>query len=764
MDTMRVDVCYRPLRIAWAIHSGDKQAFRRAVRLSHTMWGGRFNPIVMADRHEAHQLIGLFRVDVIIPLGDSKAVKEFPHRFPYLINPFFPHDLFLKDGNNRTSVQVLDIHNALVHWRDTSEWKALTEQGIRRFCWAEDDPLADTFLMQYGAYPDVQEIGIDYLDILSQAAPLTINSELRKDAPITPDVLEHSSIAYLTRHGLYRHYTIQPAWWGVPGFFVGDVSELDDLVYFWNLRATDISVNFIDPAHIQRYELIRPELEKRFRARLSHLDEPRNKPAIWAHEENLQDALKLFDNTSLIACRIDAFNMSPPLMILGEESSLGVVGDKEGKPKVSFALRDKPFCGDTWFHTQHLVASVSLGRLYGDEQHTFQPPYVPELNEFLARTMHCHYAKLRAEPERIGLIIDAADHDSFLYALPVAALVEKLFSMIGLKGTLSPGGLITRQLISRLGGVEGARVFKIPGVRRLLKTYGPTTNFTRKAALSLIGSTDPENPQARFKDHKGLFIEARPMETELRPETVFAYLVEKGLFRIGAELICPACNLPSWVALDVLKQKNICDLCGAEFDATRQLVNGVYHYRRSGLLGLEKNAQGAVPVALALQQLTNNLSGFRDGVYTTSYEVKPNSGCQLPECEIDFLLVIPRNYPKKAEIILGECKDKYEGNAITSQDVEHLRQIADALPPDSFDTYIAFTKLAPFTSAEIAFTHSLNGRYQCRVILLTARELEPYFIYGRTKEELGIESHGGSPEDLAHTTSRIYFTEPEKQS
>ena len=52
METARVDICYRPLRIAWAIHSTDKDGFRQAVCLSHTLWGGRFNPIVMADRPE----------------------------------------------------------------------------------------------------------------------------------------------------------------------------------------------------------------------------------------------------------------------------------------------------------------------------------------------------------------------------------------------------------------------------------------------------------------------------------------------------------------------------------------------------------------------------------------------------------------------------------------------------------------------------------------------------------------------------------------
>lgn len=57
-ETARVDICYRPLRVAWAIHSADKDGFRQAVRLSHILWGGPFNPIVMADRpEEAHQLI-----------------------------------------------------------------------------------------------------------------------------------------------------------------------------------------------------------------------------------------------------------------------------------------------------------------------------------------------------------------------------------------------------------------------------------------------------------------------------------------------------------------------------------------------------------------------------------------------------------------------------------------------------------------------------------------------------------------------------------
>ena len=70
-----------------------------------------------------------------------------------------------------------------------------------------------------------------------------------------------------------------------------------------------------------------------------------------------------------------------------------------------------------------LVASVTLSG--GDEQHTFHPPYVPEWNEFYSREMHFQHDRLRIEPERIGIVIDVADHDAFLSGLPVGALVEK---------------------------------------------------------------------------------------------------------------------------------------------------------------------------------------------------------------------------------------------------------------------------------------------------------------------------------------------------
>jgi hypothetical protein len=130
MDTTRVDICYRPLRIAWAIHSDDKDAFRRAVRLTYTLWGGRFNPIVFADQpDEARKIIDLYRADMIVPIGDRAEVTNFPSLFPNLAKPFFGEDLFERDGQQTARARVLDIHNALVHWHGTPEWQAIKNPG-----------------------------------------------------------------------------------------------------------------------------------------------------------------------------------------------------------------------------------------------------------------------------------------------------------------------------------------------------------------------------------------------------------------------------------------------------------------------------------------------------------------------------------------------------------------------------------------------------------------------------------------------------------
>ena len=150
-------------------------------------------------------------------------------------------------------------------------------------------------------------------------------------------------------------------------------------------------------------------------------------------------------------------------------------------------------------------------------------------------------------------------------------------------------------------------------------------------------------------------------------------------------------------------------------------------------------------------------------VRSPSLDLQPKAGVDLPTCEVDFVWMIPRTHAgKKPAIILGECKDQ---GPIKLQeferDVENLRRVADALPRHRFAAFVVLSKLAPFAPEEVQRAKVLNTRYERRAILLTARELEPYTIYERTKAEFeGIREYASSPEDMADTTAAIYFREP----
>jgi hypothetical protein len=756
METARVDIDYRPLRIGWLISSTDRDAFRKAVKYCNAFWGGRFNPIILVDRPTASAMVELYAPDFLMPLGKHEELQQFSDKYPHLKNPLMGKLYKGRSDYGPSRSSVLDIQNLLVHWRHHPEWNEATENSVKVAHWADDDPLADVFLAQFGAYPDVEDCGIDYREMLSQATA-TADVRLASDRPIPDELLRSYTVSKLARFGIETQS--ERGGWDTPGFYVGSAGNLDDLVNFWNLRAAGVALSFHDPAHKHRYELIDNAFERALRADLATAEVHTLEPAIWTRREFGKEARKAMGDGKYLLCHIDDFlwngrNLKPCSAIFGNESALGVIG-AGSVPRISFALSNKPFCGDVWFYSQHLMASVRLFGIF-DEGSMFIPPYVPELNEFYGRIMALHHDRVRVEQQRIAFVIDAADRDVSFNAVPVASLIERIFDLGGFKASLSGGGLIARQLIARMGGADGARAFKIPGVRRLLKQYGPNESFSANAAWQLIGGRDPQNPRGSFADHKWLFIEPRDWNEELTPKAVFAHLVEKGLFRIGVDLRCPTCALKSWIPLDYLQQDTKCQLCGAAFDATRQLVEERFAYRRSGVLGLERNIQGAVPVAVVLQQLSVVLHGLSNQTASAaSYDLVPKDGSEGKCCETDFVYLARHPREAATDFIIGEVKDV--GGTIDENDVRHLRVVAESLPQSRFNTFIVLAKLGPFTEEEIALAATLNSNDRRRVIMLTDRELEPYDIYGRAEKELGEQLIAVSADDLAAITHKLYF-------
>jgi len=244
------------------------------------------------------------------------------------------------------------------------------------------------------------------------------------------------------------------------------------------------------------------------------------------------------------------------------------------------------------------------------------PHVVPELNEYHGKEAYFIWNEVRSEQEGLGFITDLTSNDLTIHALPNRELIAKIFKAFGMKAEPSVPALIASRLIQQMGGLQGCRVFKIAGVRKLIEKYGPLESFTRSGAVQVIGQNDPLTGRPNFEQYAGLFIEQRE-ELKLKPEHAFRYLIKKGVFRVGLKLKCTNCELDFWMVLDDIATEVRCELCGI----VSQLRDRDWAYRRSGLFGREDHQEGSIPVALTLQQIDTVFSGGL--IYSTAMNVSP---------------------------------------------------------------------------------------------------------------------------------------------
>jgi len=243
MHTVSINLRYRPIRFGWCVRTGDVAALRRAVKLSFTMWGGRFNPIIPVDDPAlGDALIRLFRVDALAPTSDHEDVRTFIKKYKHLPWPFMGDELFVEDMRGEKRPRVVDISHPIEklheeHYRNNPNRNPVIDL-VR---WDAEDPLADVLLLSFGAMPDANEVGIDYSHLVRlrlNGVPVVIANGA--DIP-TLDVLR-MTLARLNTAFLRRHYVIKSR--DDPGFYIGMADDFNDLVSFWNLRAADINLFF----------------------------------------------------------------------------------------------------------------------------------------------------------------------------------------------------------------------------------------------------------------------------------------------------------------------------------------------------------------------------------------------------------------------------------------------------------------------------------------------------------------------------------------
>lgn len=760
MSTINLSVKYRPIKIGFLVESGDINALVKAAGMNNLLWGGIHNPIIPVsdDITFAEKIIKLFSVDVLCPISHTTPIDNLMKKNKFLKLPnFYGKNIFL--DKNESLIAYLDSYNVIYNIYE-SDFKNKTNKdaksNFRLVRWNKNDKLANLFAICFGYFPKSYNLKVNfekaYLDGL-EAKEVNIDSSKK----INYDQTKYIHQLLMTELNLTPIYD---RFFPSNGIFIGDKDNFSDLLYFWNLRAAGFYVFFLPQKYIQIFK----------RSTEKYIEKLGNKPSLI---KNLDDYISIYYNSInenkikeiiknlnakkelCLSCCKETFwnkgNIRPAKYYFQEDNILGIVDQPNGNYNINFKLPEKSFINDSKnIINQKLLVSIKTKTEFAYPEHTINPPFISELNEFYGREITFHPDNIRIEKDSIAKIIETYDDFLLLYPLSYKKIFKKTFEYAQIKTNVSQAGLITKRIIEKLGSLEGGRVFKIKSVRKLFREMKTNNYKTRKAIERIFWDS------GKFKKYEKLFIEPRENKA-LKKENIFDFLLKKDFLRAGLELKCNNCGLKDWISLKDLNDWWNCRFCGYRNRVSLHLNDqGEWKYRKSGLFAKDNNQEGALPVILTLLQLRILYLHSSKFLYCPSLELEFDS----TECEIDFC-VIPNGINGKIEIGIAECKD--QGGEINQDDIEHFESIRKKLKKVHIECYYIFSKTANFTPTEINLFKNLEKK-NIDCILFTEKELEPLHPYEQYKDKELFRKHPMSLKELAINSKYIYLNYKKKQT
>jgi hypothetical protein len=761
-NTPRIWLDYCPVRIGWVASGRNVSQIVEAATRSSCLWGGRFNPVIpTCDIDLADRLVNAFAVDILIPIEDDDSARTYIDRFPHLL-----HDRLHSAIFERRQSEFADIRHAVRRISKNQDKHA--EGSLTLPSWDQTDALHPLFALLFGQYPTPSDQIADYRAGIIRAFNASVTT-LLANKEVSCELLDKISPLSLTAYDMTR--TRDHTSWLSPGIVLGSVTDFDDLTLFWNLRAAGATLCFYDQIHEARLKSFTNAFLDRCRGGAPgaprHVMFWRRRAVTpgedWNPGIDITDLpVSLADGTGSSIWNGPNVQPGRPRFSFQHRDVVPSFTKNEQRTAVSFALPDRPFDdGDIQARGQKFVVVVDAQQ-YGtsDSDLTFETPFIPQLNEFYGRNFYSDYDTARSQlggldKGAVGIITSISTQRLQVNAYPTFDWMTNFFSLCKLTIERSEPGLRCKRLIHQFGGLQGCRVLKIRGVRSLLRKYGVEDSFTRTGAITAIRDVDSESNTVGLDAFKDLHI-TYPQGNELTAETVLKYLLSRGVFRVGLEFKCPNCELPSWIHLDDVRTKSSCSYCDHSYDITSQLKDRDWRYRRSGIFGRNDDQLGGVPVALTLQQLSTSLN---DDLIMHSTALKFNSaGADIEPCESDLVAIVAGKLgisETPVQVLFGEMKT---AGHINEEDVRKLGKLADSIPKHLAQSFILFSKIGTFTAEEVRLAKTLNTQYKQRVILWSQDELEPYFLYERSRDRLADRGHASALTDMANATHQLWFT------
>lgn len=772
MATSTFSVRYRPIKIGFLVRDGKIEDIVKVSEINTLLWGGIYNPIILVskDVDSPKQLIKLFNVDVLFAVSNTPEIEAFLKEYDHLKSPhYYNREIFCEDWHSENKKQVLgylDVINIInFYWE--KEFKNKSKK-FRSNCvlveWSKKDALANLFAIVFGKFPNGLNLKYNYRNAFLKGLK-SKRVILNSNESINGKLSQAIHPLALTRNRLQEYGS---SFWE-DGIYVGKSGSFADLLTFWNLRSSGLDLQFL-PTDSKR-------LDSFIRQHLSKLDRIPNR------HPNIEDFISIYSRDANTAktdtgalktkkrkvyrCADEIIwngrNIKPFNYYFDYTQVLGNVDQKFEEYSVSIALPEKPIKRDDRnFDSQDIVVAIDPITEFEYPEHTLKLPFIQELNEFYSRQIVFDPWKLRVEKEGISLIQKASNNVVNLYPMQNIKLIEKIFDFAGIQAEMSQAGKLAYWIIHQMreyDTLEACWVFKIRGVRALIKDLLSKKSIKYKDALIIIGSN-------HFDKFKRLFMEQRN-QPELAPQDVWNYLIKKQIFtpalprkqstsKIKKTFRCSRCGLETKISCRHFLKNWSCGFCGYEQYLPQFIVKvfkkdeiGAWNFKKSRLFAKDNNQEGAIPVILTLLQF-KRIFHKHNFIYSTSLQLKPKTG---NECETDIVVL---NYGggDKIEVGIGECKS--DRGSIDQTDIDNLKNIRTHFENKGMNCYLIFSKTVDeFTRDEIALFKKLKAE-NIYSILLTNKELEPYEPYEEYRDSHLPRQYAFTLEDMAFNSEYIY--------
>ncbi|MBB5535054.1 hypothetical protein [Rhizobium giardinii] len=784
MSHISVTVRLRPVRFAFLVRPTDTAALLEIFRINTCLWGGKYNPIIPSikqiprwwDRHgrvteTAPQVLNgyldFFEPDFIVEatagLADGLGYDD--DRVLQL------SDILTKQGDRDKrgyGLNVMDLYRDL--YRKEFQFTRRHEHGIvhvaareKKFdafsaCLAGDFPRSDNLAYFGKAFVDAFDPETIALD--GEALAKLFVSDARSalvmgQSKLNVDYHDHSD----------------------PALFVLDATKPQDLIDFWNLRATRRDVLPIPIQWAGELSAFAKEfIELNYRPLPGNLHGVMIQPHVmFSRSIPTEDLEPIYRDNFRV--EIEGANVrqdwypalwrpSPSFTVREMRPTLSAnrktfdVPIDTQKPELRFEGLHPEFASE--YGNDDRWANVVNLRDWG-LNNQIATAYPTNHRQGLFARLNFASEDLLSTTEGLVVLPKYRGISQFWRLSDGATAIRTWLEKQNVKASPSEAGRATQQIVQTLGGFWGVASIAHPAIVQLLN------EISRRPGSRSVQHQEFQN---RIRNAtKGDIWRHKNFET----------LVQRNAVELGLEIKCEKCSSWSWHPLKDLGYTVNCGLCLQSFPFPIIEPTSNQHtrwsYRLVGPFALPDSARGGYAAALTLRFFADVI-GMGDAQITWSAGQELDLGPKS-KAEADVILWYRRNqtfgndYPTEA--IFGEVKS-FGREAFTQDDVDRMKVLAERFPGSIivFSTMKEASELSPQEIARLRKLASWGREYLPRqqrrsrapVIVLTGTELfTAHYLKSEWEAKGGkhaeIVAHGWVRMDnlryLADYTQQLYL-------